>query len=478
MLSLIGVPLLIGEEISGALFVSSRELNHFSERDLDLLEFLATQVSSALQNSFQFGQTEQALAVVGRQARYQSNVSQAVALLTERGTDSIQEVLQLLAEAAEAPIALYYDPVEIGESTYWRLQSYWAATDISSESTSDLQIQPLSISRMPKWLEMLEKQISITSRRDDLPDGTRVLLQTYDYDMVMALAVQGAVDHPGFIALLRKGDFLWENQEIVALQTSAAALSNTMARERLFEQVQQTLSETEALYRGGAALAESNTYQSILNVLLNHTVLGQESADVTLQLFSSMWSENEIPEYAEVVAYWSSGQREHSRERFYVEDFPSSIDIIRKGVPTFIEEVAKDPVLDRRARAMFNKALGAESVVLVPLVVGGQRVGYLHATYPDRQSFAIQARRQLASLAQQAAIAVLNIQQLRATEARVRREQLIRQITGRIQEAPDVEGVLQTTIRELGRAFSTSRNKIQFQLPKQSTEDSAVAQDE
>jgi GAF domain-containing protein len=61
----------------------------------------------------------------------------------------------------------------------------------------------------------------------------------------------------------------------------------------------------------------------------------------------------------------------------------------------------------------------------------------------------------------------MNIRQLRATQARVQREQLIRQITGRIQEAPDVDGVLQTAIQELGRAFGTSRNRIQFRPPRE-----------
>lgn len=471
LFSLIGVPLQIGDDILGAMYVNSVELNHFRDRDLNLLEFLATQVSSALQNSIQFGQTERALAVVGRQALYQSNVSQAVALLTERGTDSIQKVLQLLAEAAEAPVALYFDAQETGDTAFWRLQSSWSAPDSSPERIAGPQLQHLEVKKMSNWAEMLSAQISIAVRLEDLPPGVDTLLQAYGLDMVIALAVQGAVECPGFIALLRKADMLWEDQEVVALQTCAAALSNTMARERLFEQVQQTLSETEALYRGGTALSEANTYQAILDVLLNHTVLGKDSADVTLQLFSSPWSETEIPDYAEVVAYWSSENREHTRERYYVQEFPSSIGIINEGLPTFVEEVAKDPTLDRRARAMFSKALGAASVILLPLVVGGQRIGYIHATYPERQYFTEQARRQLGNLVQQAAIAVLNILQLQATEARVQREQLIRQITGRIQEAPDVEGVLHTAIRELGRAFSTSRNRIQFQLPKQGAVD-------
>ena len=388
LLSLVGVPLQIGDDVLGAMFIHSVELNHYRDRDLNLLEFLATQVSSALQNSIQFRQTERALAVVGRQARYQSNVSQAVALLTERGTDSIQNVLQLMAEAAEAPVALYFDASDWEKGYTGELHSTWITPESSSEFTADPKLQHMEVDGYAcMGGNVTSPAFRSPGTSADLPEGISALFQSYGGNMLMALAVQGEVDCPGFIALLRTADMLWSDQEVVALQTAAAALSNTMARERLFEQVQQTLSETEALYRSGAALSEANTYQAILDVLLNHTVLGENSGDVTLQLFSSTWSETQIPDYAEVVAYWSREDRQHIRERYYVQDFPSSVPIIREGAPVFIEDVARDPILDRRARAMFSRALGAASLILLPLVVGGQRIGYIHATYPERQTF-------------------------------------------------------------------------------------------
>lgn len=79
--------------------------------------------------------------------------------------------------------------------------------------------------------------------------------------------------------------------------------------------------------------------------------------------------------------------------------------------------------------------------------------------------------RRLTSLAGQAAIAVQNLNQLEAIQARARREQMIREITERIQRAPDVQGVLQTGLRELGRALGTSRNVVQFRPPVQAGEE-------
>jgi len=276
------------------------------------------------------------------------------------------------------------------------------------------------------------------------------------------LAIPGEAGTPGFVGLFREGAELWREQEVVALQTVAAALSNTLAREHLFDQVQETLSETEALYRGGAALSEARTFNDILQVFLEHTVLGEGSQTATMQLFDHAWSGERTPEYSEMVAHWSEHPPAAIRRRYRVQKFPVALQVMQEGTATFVEDLEIDNPLDRRIQALFRRAIGARGLVIMPLVVGGQRIGFLHADYPEPHEFTEEAQRRLMTLAQQAAIAVLNIRQLQETEARVRREQLIRQITARIQESPDVEGVLQTAVQELGRAFGTSRSRIQF----------------
>jgi GAF domain-containing protein len=98
--SQIAAPLRVGQDVLGAAVVHGLQADLYTGRDVDMLEFLAAQVSAALQNAVQFGQTEQALSVVERQARYQANVSQAVASLNERGTQATPDVLRLLADAS------------------------------------------------------------------------------------------------------------------------------------------------------------------------------------------------------------------------------------------------------------------------------------------------------------------------------------------------------------------------------------------
>jgi GAF domain-containing protein len=213
--------------------------------------------------------------------------------------------------------------------------------------------------------------------------------------------------------------------------------------------------------------------------LLAHTLLGEEVSTATLHLLDRVWggdtSPGMRPTYSEIMAARSRSYSADAviaglQTRLELEKFPAAMDVLRNGAPLFVEDLRTDTLLDRRLRALFRRAMHANSVVIVPLLVGGQRIGYLHADYAVAQRFPEAARRRLINLSQQAAIAVLNIRQLRATQARVQREQLIRQITGHIQEASDVRGVLQTAVRELGRAFATPRTRIQFRPPDQQIE--------
>lgn len=462
LLSQMGTPLRVGATVLGAIFVNEEEADYFSEEDLNLLEFLANQISSALQNALQFAQTEEALSVVERQARYQTNISQAAALLTERGTEgAISEVLRLLGEASEVAGALYF--AFQGEGDYWHLAAHWPADLPAGERA----VQRLDVAQITYWAEHLTKQPFLTARARSLPEPEREFLRALEFNVALALTVPGEADYPGFILLGKDdGAQLWQSDEIVALQTAAAALSNTLARERLFQRVQASLDESEMLYQASAALNMARTYEAIMEILREYTIIGDEAANnVSLLLFDRPWQEGQEPEYAEVMANWSDPPREARGIRYDVNEFTAANHVMRETSATIVKDVRQDERLDRRTRALL-RMLHAHSLIVAPLVAAGQKIGYIQATYIEAIGLTERNLRQLESLTRQAAIAVQNIRQLETIEARAQRERTIREITERIQQAPDVQGVLQAAVREVSRAFGTSRSRIQFRAPR------------
>lgn len=463
LLSQIGVPLRMVDDVVGAFFVNGSEVNQFGEQDLSLLEFLATQVAAALQNALQFNKTESALSVVARQARYQSNVSQAVALLTEQGTAATPEVLRLLGEAAEVGGAIYFRLQEEDAKLYWVMDKIWVRSGSNSLPEDSPFSQPLLVADYPFWVAQLQQRTAMSFKVADLPPAEQGLLSPAGFQAMLVLAVQADEVLPGFIALGKPSDTLWANEEILALQTAAAALSNTIARERLFHQVERTLAETEALYQGSAELNLANTYEANLDVLRRYTILGRESVGVFLQLFDRPWTDKQKPEYTYTVAAWPELDITQRSHRFAIDTLTSQPSVMNVDAPILIRDVATSDLLDERMRYWFSDQLKGESAVFVPLIVGGQRIGYVLSVHTQPITLLEQDSRRLEGLVRQAAIGVQNLRQLQAIQARARREQMIREITGKIQAAPDVQGVLQTAVREMGRAFGTTKNRIQFQ---------------
>lgn len=457
LISQIGVPLRLGRQVVGVAYVHSAEVGHFREEDLYLLEFLGTQLASAVQNAQLFGQTQAALGVVEMQVHYQTNVAQATALLAEQGTQALEEVLTLLGDASHTGRVVYFETQEDADGLYWSLASEWAASGVGSKLENLPALRP---EQFPEWLTKFKESGMLQALLSSASPVERQILEALGVQSLLLVAVAG--NHPtvpGFVGILDlEQEREWDKEVRVVMQTVGAALSSTLAREWLFKQVQDALTETEVLYKTGSALNTAQSYDDILEALRSHTILGQGAHDVTIEFYDRPWTETEQPEWIEVLARWGQLPPEKARQRYHVDK--KDIVLFSDGVGV-VEDVPNDSRLDSRARDFFFEYLGARSAVFVPLLVGGQRIGTIIALYPEPTKVSEVEQRRLMNLAAQAAMAIQNRHQLQATAARARREQLAREIIGNIQSAADVQGVLQTAARELGRALRTPHTSIQ-----------------
>ncbi|MBN1873472.1 MAG: GAF domain-containing protein [Anaerolineae bacterium] len=468
LLSQMVSPLRIGEDVLGALFVYGTQTKQFKDRDLQLLEFLSTQISSSIQNALQFGRTQSALSVVERQARYQTNVSRAVAALAQDGTKAIPQVLALLGEAADVDRTYYAESIAGPEEDYWRIAADWVIADYP-EILEAPELQYLPVEKFPFSLGQLQEVGFVQLPVEQFPPAEREILSAFKLRTMLALAVNMEDQSPGFLGLVSSKDTLLGPDEISALQTVSTALSNTLARENLLTQVQTSLIEQEALYVASAALNTAQTYEDILSILREYTLLGENSHNVSINYFDQPWTLEIRPVWIDVLTRWTELPASVVSQRYAVADFSSADQLFNPVAPetVVIDDVATDARLDDNLRALYLHRFAATSTIFVPLVAGGRWVGYVNAIYSERAAFSEVGLRRLASLAGQAAVAIQNIMQLRTIQARARRERMIRQITEHIQQAPDVESVLQSAVRELGRTFGTSRSVVQFRTPSQ-----------
>ena len=427
-----------------------------------MLEFLGSQTASALQNATLFGQVEATLSVVESQARYQTSVAQASALLVEEGTQSLDEVLQLLGQTARVDHCYYAEVQEGGQEAYWAPRAAWPLTENASESDEPL-LPRVKVDAFPDtWLSMLQNQGEVHASLDGASPLEQQVFELLGASSLLALSVPGNAAFPGLLSFVtEEKERVWTKEELAALQTIAASLSSTLARESLLTRVQDALADTEILLEAGTALNIAQTYADILEVLLNYTILGQGAVTAMVQVYNHPWiTAEDPPAWTDVLARWTDSADVTFSQRYQLSDYASLKDILHADHLSVIADVASDSRIDENLRTLLLEHLGGKGAIFVPLVVGGQWIGFISVTYAEIIDFSDEESRRLLSITAQASVAIQNRYQLDVTASRARREQLIREITGQIQAAPDVEGVLKVAARELGQALQTSRTFV------------------
>jgi GAF domain-containing protein/HAMP domain-containing protein len=246
------------------------------------------------------------------------------------------------------------------------------------------------------------------------------------------------------------------DQDLLGAMANAAAIA--LQNARLFEETQQQAAETESLYRASRQINTAENYKEILAALREHTILGDGSHSVSIEYFDRPWQQGDEddevrPQWVDVLARWTTLPTERLQTRYPLNQFALSETLIKPGEATVMQDIAQDLRLDAHTRALLIEYLGAASAIFVPLVVGGQWWGLVTTVYSETLEYSDDQLRQLMSLAGQAATAIHSLHLLEQTQNRARRERVLREITERVRSATDVDVIMKTAVREVGRAL-------------------------
>ena len=419
--SYLGVPMISGDQVIGMIAVQSFEPSlSYNENDRDLLHTVASQAAVALLNAQLFEQTQTALSALEVSERYQKGVANAVGILTERGIASLSDVLEILGTAADASRAYYFETQVDGRGRYWRLITEWLAPGIDS-LLNNASLRRVSSESMASWMDKLHEDGYAFSTTYDLPSEQKSFFESLGTQSVLHLAVPGRHELPGCIGFEQTDyDRIWGRDEIAALQTAASALANTIAREDLFTQVQLNLAETEALYQASAHLNSAKTYDEILQVLRQHTILGHVNiSTITLNVFDKTWKYDrkgelgERPDWLIPLSCWSAQpDNQLVSERIALDSWPGLEELIQPEHPTKIMDIENDTRIGGIGRDTYINLMDAKSLLIIPLNVAGQWIGFIISVYRQTTGFPEQDVRRLTSLAGQAAIAISGLRSL------------------------------------------------------------------
>lgn len=437
----------------------------WSEEEVSLVRSVTDQVATALENARLFEEAQR----TARQQALLNLVLQTAAMATDPDK-ALSEIAGILAQGLGMAVGVFtftnareLDLMAAQPDQSVKLQAF---TLPSGENL----LSPGKVYELEPDLRIFFHGLVEPELGKMLPGVKAPGLESeFDLERVLYVPIRTATTRAGFMALLqREQDVLLDPETRVLARNLAGQVAVVLENMNLLEEAQQrsvqlqaALAETEILYEAGAALNIAQTYAEILDVMRMYTLLGDDSVDVALQFYDHPWTETEHPNLVSTLARWSMLDTTLLSDRYYWDDFPTVASLLQPDRPWVIEDLETLAPSDTLRRLLFER-LATRAAVFMPLVVAGQGIGFINAHYKTSRRFSEAELRRLTTLGAQAAVAVQNMFQLEATAARARREQLIREIGEQIQAAPDVQGVLQTATRALGRALGTPRTVIRI----------------
>ena len=501
------VPLLAGGKVVGVLDMQGDEIDALSETKLPAFESLAGQLAVTIQNAALFAEVEQARLEVEAQVRR----------LTERGWDEFlngidqgqrigfaydqQNILPVDNAPSETAAANMFDvPITItGEQigviqlvdepertwTDNEAEIIQAAARQLAQHVENLRL----LAQAERYRENAERAARLLTREgwEDYLKSHREQIAGYAFDLnkVQPLVEDGnsssssEFKYPLVVRDEAIGELTIDSEgqsdemaEIVAAVSQQ--LGEHIENLRLSERTQTALSETEMLYRASAAMNSATSYEQIMEVLRGYTLLGSNSQNVTMNFFDRPWTSSDEPTLIRTLARWTLLPPETTLNQYTLSAFPSARQLLHPDAPTLIEDVAGDKRMDENARKLYAGQFGAKSTIFIPLVVGGQWLGYLNAIYQQATTFPEDEVRNVMTLAGQAAVAINNLRLLTLTQERVKREQALREITTALRSSTNPATIMRTAVQELGNTLGR-KTAISIDTAKQGSGDQKVA---
>ncbi len=454
-------PLLAAGQWIGYINATYGRLTTFPEADIRRLMALAGQAAVAVQNLRNIALAEQRAAHLEMLTQIEAALSQAT---------NEEEILTALARnlAPNQPDRLvlqYLDTDENDQPAFTNTVAVWDDGAIRPDDP-DLyrrrKIDPLSASKL--WLESPNEVLFVSDLETDLrsDENVRTYLSQLQIAAFATLPLRSGNRWQGLVSFDWTEPHIYSPGERFVFQQLLESVGAVVASRRAYLAQEVALSETEILYQAGAELNAVQSYDDIVKVLRRHTLFGQEAQNVSVNHFDVAWTQAQAPEWVYVLARWTKLSPEAVSSRYPLAAFASAATLLRPDSPTIIEDIAGDPDLDENVRTLYAQRFGAKSTIFVPLVVGGQWIGYINAIYQQPTAFPEPEVRRLVALAGQAAVAVQSIQRLGDTERRARREQAIREITEKMRAATSLEDLVKTAAEELGKQLSAGHAVIEL----------------
>lgn len=448
----IAIPMRQEQELLGIIYVKSNSVRGLLQDDVDLLETLNEQLTTAIVNVQRVKETER----YALQLETASEVSRRVTSIL-----NIDQLLTEVVQLIQGNFGYYHTHIFIYEpaTDTWVMR---AGSGRAAERMKEVRHTRLNE-------EGVVGQAGSTGMSILVPDVSqepRHVFNPYLPDTKAELAIPLRLGTQVF------GVLDVQSSKLYGLTESDRALMETLGNQiavalnnaQLFSEIEQQLAEREKLYRVSSAISRAQEMQEILSAILE-PLAEPTIISAALLLFATDSGRKSQRKTLKVAALWSSERESHSQHWAGIDlttiptlDFISISEEAKKEL-LVINDVASNPSLDLTTRSILQQAR-IEAIALVRLRAGNQLVGWLLLMSKQKDALDEALLQPYQTLADQAALAVVRVQLLVQTHRRAKRLGALYTLSTNITASLDMQQTLQDSVRTMAHLFEVRQSGL------------------
>jgi len=446
------IPITLNGVVMGVFDVQSEQENYFTNDHLRLLSTIAAQIAVSLQKARHFQDAHERAEQLHWLTMVASSLSQA---------NSEAEILTSLAFSTDladlnyTALLHYFDVDADNQLVSAYTVAIWQDGLTEMEHPDLNQVYPMETWPLwPLWQQVTREVRFIADIQDNvhLNDTVKLALLPQNIRAVALIPLQISKRWLGGITLAWQEPHIFSENERFYLRYLLESISAIVASRRATLQQQEALNFTETLYYTGKRLNEATTLQEIVAVMAEAIPITVINRAILLRFTYDAASKVDL---VTVVANWYSGHGPKPTPigSAYTQQHLPSIEDMLSEEPIFLPDTEIDPDLLSESKAILLQQK-INAAVLFPLWGKGHQWGVLMLKTDQPYHFTEQEIRPYVALSQQMAVAIENIELLTMARAKAQQEQILRQVTSEIRRAADVDTVLRTTTREIGKILN------------------------
>ncbi len=458
--SMMVVPLRRERMSSGVLLIASTEIGRFGDLDFEVMEILAPQIGSVLENAHLYNQAQRRLLQQG----IVQQIGQDFAS-TLNYSELMQAIVRHMTRALDTSSCLVavYSP----RDQMVRIEADYRITKTDDDRIS---VEPLMVGSLyaiearPAMLQAIESKSTVTIYRGDetSPKPQREVLRRLDafsqmiVPMIVGDRVIGVVD---WMERRQPRTFTPEDERLALILVSQASVAVENAR--LFRESERRATQQALLRQVAVELGRVNRVDELLEYIVDVIVESLQAEDVAIATRADDQRLN-------IVSMRNNSIRPKDfvlNKLTQVQDSPQLWNFLQNGYTVHVEPTSEPA--NYAARELLELVRGfAGTVIITPINQRGQLLGVLEVRINlNNALFDLQTTQMLESLADQTAIAIDNLMLYQREQKRLEQIERVQESSKLISAELYLPNLLDLIVQEGAKIFNVAGVSIEFPDP-------------